>query len=280
MVERPLLFFGADKRQRRVSAHTTGVGAFVVVIGALVVLAEGHGVDAVVVDESHEGELGANQVVFDDDFAFAEGFSHEHVAESAVGFGFILRNDYALACCQSVVLEDGGIGATRADIGEGFVIVREAAVGGCRDVVAGHEFLGELLARLNLRGSLGVPEDGYAGGAESVYDTCGQTGFRADDAEVDVLLLSKGEEGGNVGVGNGYTLGQVCYAGVAGGTKDVTHLRAAAELVDDGVLASAGSYDKYFLHQCLKWRMPVKSMAMWWLLAASMLSASRTLPPG
>ena len=208
MRERPLLFVGADERQGSIGAHTARVGAEVAVVGTFVILTERHGIDATMIHEGHERELRALEEVFDHHFAFAERLSHKHVAESVVRLGLVLRYNYAFAGSQTVVFENRGISPAGTDVGDGFVVVGETAVRGCRHIVTCHELFGKLLAGLNLCGGFGVSEDGNACRAEGIHHACGETGFGSYDAEVDLLLLCEGEKGRNVGVGDGHALGK------------------------------------------------------------------------
>ena len=178
----PLLLFCADKGQRSIGAHSAGVGTFVAVIGALVVLTQGHRIDAIVVHKGHEGELRTFQIVLDDHFSFAERFTHQHITQRLLCFLLVLGYHYALAGRQAIVFEHSRIRIARTHISDSFIIIGKTAVCRCRHMIFGHELFGKLLAGFNLRGVFGMTEHRYIRYAESISHAGRQTGFRSDYA--------------------------------------------------------------------------------------------------
>ena len=98
------------------------------------------------IHKSHEGELRTFQIVLDDHFAFAEGFTYQHIAQRMVCFLLVLCNHDTFACCQTIVFEYGRIGVAGTNIGDGFFVVVETAICRCRHMILSHQFFGELFA--------------------------------------------------------------------------------------------------------------------------------------
>jgi hypothetical protein len=98
---------------------------------------------------------------------------------------------------------------------------------GGRDVVAGHEALGEILGGFKLRGFLGRAKNLQATGAENIDHAGCQRRFRADDGEVDLVLLGEISQGFRIGDVDVFQLVLARRAGIAGG--DVNFLQPSAD---------------------------------------------------
>ena len=146
-----------------VGSHAAGVGAGVAFADALVVLRGGDldGVGAVA--EGEEGELFAGEELFEDDLGLlgAEQSAGEHLGGCLFGFEVGVADDDALACGEAVGFDDDGDGEAAELFADLFERGAEG-VGRSGDVVALHEFFGEGLAGLELRGVLGGAEDAVA----------------------------------------------------------------------------------------------------------------------
>ena len=189
----------ADLGNGAVGTHAAGVGAFVVVVGALVVLGDGHGPEFGAADEAHEGEFLAFEEVFDDDLGagLAEAVVDEDVVESGDGGVDVHGDGDTLAGGESVGLDDDG-GAVFAHVGDGVFEVVEGAVLGGGDVVAGHQLLGEVFGAFDLGGGLVGAEGLDAGRGEVVDESFDQGDFRADERPVVLVVLHEADEGGVV----------------------------------------------------------------------------------
>ncbi len=108
----------ADLGNGAVGAHAAGVGSFVVIVGALVVLGDGHGPEFGAADEAHEGEFLAFEEIFDNDLGagLAEAVVDEDVVESGDGGVDVHGDGDALAGGESVGLDDDR-GAVFAHVG-------------------------------------------------------------------------------------------------------------------------------------------------------------------
>src|SRR5262249_2839338 len=116
---------------------------------------------------------------------------------------------------------------------------------------------------------------------EAVDEPARQRQLRADDGQVDRLLLRVREQAVHVVHRDRCALGELRDARVAGGAEDRARARALRELPDERVLAPAPTNDQdAHESQCRKCRTPVISMAAPSASAARMTSSSRLLPPG
>mmetsp|Transcript_5856 Transcript_5856/g.23004 ORF Transcript_5856/g.23004 Transcript_5856/m.23004 type:complete len:376 (+) Transcript_5856:1309-2436(+) len=190
------MHIGRDDGRRRIGAHAAGVGAFVAVQQALVVLAGGQRDDVLTVAHDDEAGLLAGEEVLDDDARAAGVVGHaelvvfEDPRDRLVGLIQGHRDDDALASRQAVGLDDDGRTAA-VDVGMGRCRVGEGLVGRGRDAVALHEVLGEGLGAFELGGGLGRAEDAQAACAELVDHARRQRRFRADHGQRDLVLGGK-----------------------------------------------------------------------------------------
>ena len=275
--------FLGDERHGRIGSHAARVWSGVIVVGTLVVAGDVERVELASVDQTHERELRAVEELLDHHAALAELLVEQHVAQRVFGLAHSEGHDDALAGGESVIFYHN---RNRAglDICKRLVEVAERAVGRSRHAMTRHEILSILFRTLDAGRSLGRAEYLQSLLAEAVDDAEGQRGLRAHDRHVYFILLGESEQSLDVRHGQGNAFGLRGDAGVAGRAVDLRYPFRPGEAVDDGVAASAASYHKNFLshgrRQCLKWRIPVKSMAMPFSLAFFTESSSRMLPPG
>jgi hypothetical protein len=117
---------------------------------------------------------------------------------------------------------------------------------GGRDVVAGHEALGEILGGFELRGFPGRAEDLQAAGAEDVDHAGGQRRFRADHGQVDLVLLGEvSQASGSVML----TFSSSCSRAVPAlpGATQTFCTPGAGPASRPGVFAAAGADDEDFM---------------------------------
>ena len=198
----------------------------------------GQGVDLGAVHEAHEAEFGAVQEFLYHHAAFAELVVEQHVAQSGLGFGVVLGHDDAFAGGQSVIFDDDLFGTGQHVVERGPELLERAR--SCRgDVVAGHQFLGERLAGLDLRGGPGGAEDAQAPFAELVDNAVSQRHFGAYYGQRYGGV--GGEAGQVVDVGHRDLNGRGLHvdAGVAGSAIYAAHRFGALQRIHNGVLAAS-----------------------------------------
>src|SRR6185295_1043071 len=157
--------------------------------------------------------------------------------------------------------------------------IAKRRVRGGRYAVALHETLGEFLGALEPRGGLRRAENPQARRPERVHDTLGERRLRTDDGEDNGFLLREFDQFGYRGQRD---IGEPVLArgaGVAGRDVYPRDARRARELPRQRMLPSTRADDQQ-LHQCLKWRKPVNTIAIPCSSAAAITSSSRWLPPG
>jgi hypothetical protein len=217
-------------------------GALVAVENALVILAGGEGEDVLAVDHDDEAGFLAVEEVLDDDAGagIAELVAREHVVDGGVGFFQRHRDNDALAGGQAVGLDDDGR-ALLVDVGVCCGRLGKSLKTGRRDVVASHEALGEILGGFKLGGFLGRAEDLQTTGAENIDHASRQRRFRADDGEVDLVLLGEISQGFRIGDVDVFQLVLARRAGVAGGDVNFLHTFGLRQTPGHGVFAAAGT---------------------------------------
>ena len=137
-----VLLVGHDGH-RAVNAHAAGVGAFVALERALVVLRGGHGAHGLAVGKGQQRALGTNEHLLDNHgvAGIAKGAA-KALAHGLLGLLELSRHDNALACGQAVSLHDQR-GTLLTHIGESRSLVSKRAIGGRRNAGTLHELLGE-----------------------------------------------------------------------------------------------------------------------------------------
>lgn len=164
--------------------HTARIGPLVAVKCPLVILRQHHRPYLMPGDEAHERKFRPREEILDDDLARAEFVVEQHVLQGGVGLLHRLGDHHALARGQPVVFQHGRQ-RTRSDIVHRRGIIGEGPVTGRRNGVFGHQVFGELLARLDTRGSLRRAESPQPGGLERIDHTRRQRHLGADDRKAD-----------------------------------------------------------------------------------------------
>ena len=184
-----------DDGNRRVHAHAARVGAFVVFVGALVILGGRHGNHGDAIGEREHRAFGAGHHLLEDDRgARLAKASVKALANGLVSFLLGERNRYALASRQTVGLDDDGR-TLLVKVGKRRVAVREGAV--CRrgQIVLHHETLGEVLGPLDAGAGCTGTKAVDAGIAHDVGDAGDERSLRADDHEFAVILAGEVDDG-------------------------------------------------------------------------------------
>ena len=226
---------GGEEAGVEVSAHAAGVGAFVVVEDALVVLGGGEGQEGCAGAEADEADF----------FAFEEFFEEEMGAEAfdgVFGLGGGGGDDDAFAAGETVGFDDDGQGEA-GEGGVGFLISGDLDGAGGGDGGAFEELFGEDFGAFEAGGGLGGADDVEIALAETVDDAGDQRGFGADDGEVD------GEGFGEVGVtgdvsGRGEAAGELGDAGVAGAGDEIGDLGRLGQAPGEGMFAASAADDQ------------------------------------
>ena len=107
--------------------------------------------------------------------------------------------------------------------------------------MAGHEALGEILRGFELGGFPGRAENLQAAGAEDIDHAGRQRRFRADDGEVDLVLLGEISQGFRIGDIDVFQLVLARRAGIAGGNANLLQAGGLGQAPGHGVLAAAGT---------------------------------------
>ncbi|MNO73014.1 hypothetical protein D3C76_639730 [compost metagenome] len=235
--------------RRGVGPHAAGVEAGVAVADPLVILAGGHGQHVLAVHHDDETRLFPVQELLDHHTGtgVAEGIAGEHVAHCRFRLFELHGDDDALACRQTVSLDDDG-GTLLAQVGQSGLHLGEVLVFGGGDGVARQEVLGEGLGALQLGGGGGRAEDGEPFGTEGIHHPFHQGRFRPDYGETDLLGFGEGQQGLDVGRLDGDVLyaALVGGAGIAGGDEHPGHHGGLLGFPGQGVLTAAVANDQYF----------------------------------
>ena len=150
-------------------------------------------------------------------------------------------DDDALAGGKAVGLDDDW-GALFLDVVAGCFGIGEDFVLGCRDAVLLHEVFGEGLGALDLGCEFARAKGLDAGLVHGIDDAIRQGDFRADDDEVDGLLLGELDEGfvvADVDVSD--ALGHISHARIARHSVELRCLRRLREFPGQRVLAATGT---------------------------------------
>ena len=248
MLQRKGLVLLGDERQRRISAHATRVRTFVVVIRTLMVLRERHRIDLLPMHKAHKGKLRTLQEIFYHHLAFAERFVAEHILQSRVRLFQGLRYHHALACRQTIVFQHGRQ-TPCTHICNGVLVAFKRPITCRGHMVFGHNLFGKLLAGLNLRRCLRVPEDRHARIAECVHHACRQRRLGTYHRQINGLLPCECHQCRHIRVLDSHTLRQRGNTRIAGCTIYLFHLRATREGMHNGMLTPTRTDYKNFLHK-------------------------------
>ena len=236
---------GHDRR-RSVGAHPAGVGTFVVIQQALVVLGgrQRHRRDAVGDDE--ERCFLPLQFFFDDDplaGLLEDPVLHQQI-NGPQGFAERVGDDGAFAAAQAIRLDDDR-GAQLAHVSARGLRIIEHRETGCRHVILLHEILGEGLAGFQACRPLGGAEDPQAPLLEDIDDALRQRPLRADDRQIHVSRFGKLRQRLEILGADIHQLGQLADAAVARRAVERVHLRRLAQLPEQCVLPSPRSHHQH-----------------------------------
>ena len=153
-------------------------------------------------------------------------------------------DQHALAGRQAVGLQHHGIVEKSAPkrLFRGARLV-EDPVGGRRDLVAGHEILGEGLAPLQPRRLRRRTHERHSGLAKKVSDAVHQAGFRSDNSQVHALIDGEIQQLPERELRKKTGLGGRRDSGVSRGAVNLPDPVAQAQLPDQRVFSSAGADD-------------------------------------
>ena len=185
-------------------------------------------------------------------FAVEELFDHDTVARIAKsvacqhvmngGFCFLQRHrhDNAFTSSQAVSFDDDRR-AFLTQIGQRWLNLSEVLIFRRRDLVTGEEIFGEGFGAFQLCSTFGWPEDLQASGAERIDHANHQRRFRADDGQVNLLVLGKAQQSWNIGDADSHVLqcGLQCGTGVTRCDKNGINQRGLCGFPGQGVLAPA-----------------------------------------
>ena len=238
---------GGVETGRRESAHAARVRAFVMVVGALVILRRRHGLEVLAVNERKNRDLGAGEELLDDHAGTgaAEGTAVDCVLDCLDGFFLGHGDGHALAECKAIRL-DNDRRAVLLDVLNRVRRVLKNGIACGRDIVFLHQILGKGLAALDDGSVLARTEGADACGLERVNHAECERIIRRDHDEVGLVLLGESHYAVDVGRLDGNALRLSGNAAVARGTPDVVHLGAFLQCMDDGVLTAAAADNQNF----------------------------------
>ena len=187
-----------NPREGRIGSHTAGVGAGVAVVRALEILRGSQRHNRAPVADAEERDLGAVQVLLDEDCGPALGGSIPVIlGEAGPDVGKCLvaigGDDDALSCRQAVILDH--VGSTEGVQG-GFGLLNGHAHPRHRGgyLGNGHDLLGEGLRPLQACRFARRSENRESRLPEVIRDTDDQRSFRTDDDEIHLVVLGQGDE--------------------------------------------------------------------------------------
>ena len=183
LVDNALRGLFGEPRQGAVGAHAARVRALVAVAHALEVLRGLQRHDSSTVSEAEERDLGAVEVVLDDD---RSRVARQAGARMLRGLGAVGGHDDALAGGKRVILHD--VGGTQI-VERGLNLVQRGAREGAsrRHAGIGHDLFRERLGGLETRRVLRRAKNGDSVVQDRIRDARDERRLGADDHEVDVL---------------------------------------------------------------------------------------------
>ena len=136
----------------------------------------------------------------------------QHILQCLVSLFQCLRHDNSLAGSQAIILQHNRK-FTGIDISQRLAVIGERAVRRRRDIVLGHQRLGEILAGLDAGRSLRRAENFQAAGLELIHDAGSERNLGTDHGKVNAFLTGEISEFVNLGIlqGNAFRLtGNAC----------------------------------------------------------------------
>ena len=220
---------------RRESAHAAGVRAFVVVVGALMILRRRHGLEVLAVNEGEHGNLRTGQELLDDDArtGAAECTAVDRVLDRLNGF-FLGHGDRNTLAERKTIRLDNDRRAVLLDVLDRVRRVLKNSVACGRDIVFLHQILSKGLAALDDGSVLARTEGADACGLERVHHAERERIIRRDHNEIRLVLLRERDHAVDVGRLDGNALRLSGDAAVARSAPDMVNLGAFFQCMDDG----------------------------------------------
>ena len=236
---------GCHHGSRRISAHTSGVRAFVAVENLLVILRRAERQHVLAVDEGEHARFLALHELLDHDFRSgraktATKASVDGLVRGFAGFG----DDDALASRKSVRLDYHREALQRA-VGFRLGGIGETSVGGRRDVELAAQILGETLGAFELRRCTRWAEHLEAGCLQIVGDARNQRRLWPNHDEIDLEFFGKPNDRRMIGQIDRHALRDFSNAGVAGRTIQLAQQRTGTDRPCQRVLTPAGTENKH-----------------------------------
>ncbi len=192
---------------RRVSPHAAGVRAGIAVAYAFVILAGGHRQHVLAVDHHDKACLFAVEELLNHDTVarVAKGVACQHVMNGGFGFFQRHRHDNAFTGSQTVSFDDDRR-AFLTQISQGWLNLGEILVFRRRNLVTSEEIFGEGFGAFQLGGPFGWAKDLQTRRAERIDHANHQRRFRANDGQVNLLVLGKAQQRRNIGDADSHVL--------------------------------------------------------------------------
>lgn len=193
----------SSNRSRGVSTHATSVQTSISFSNSLVILRRRKVDDGVTVREGQDRELITLEEFLNDNLvtSVTKGLVLHNLLESSVSLLLGLRNQNALAGSKTRSL-DNDIVVDLGNISLGLFVISKVFEFSSRNIVLGHEVLGESLGAFHDGGLLGRTKGGDANLSEGSLDTVNQRLLRTGNNQVDIGLQSKLDQLGEVTAAN------------------------------------------------------------------------------
>ena len=210
------------------------------------ILRRNHRTNRLAVGKRKDGNLLARHEFLDDDAAArrAERFALHDLVDGGKRFLLGHGDDDALARRESVRLDDDGrtlgfdVGARGGSIGKHLILRR-------RDAVLLHEVFGKCLRTLNIRRELRGAECLDSLRRQCVDNAARKRRLRADDDEIDAVLLGKSDDCRIVRRRDlRYAFGDCCHARIAWNRIEFFRLRTILELPCERMFTPAAADDQ------------------------------------
>ena len=242
---RPAMNFRRHAGRGRIGAHTTGIRPLIAVKDTLVILTGRQRQDVLAVNHDDEAGFLAIEELLDHDAGagVTQLVAGQHVVDGGMRFFQVHGDDHPLAGGQTVSLDDDGrplgidVSMRCGSIGEGLEFGRG-------DVVPGHEALGEILGRLQLRCFLGRAKNLQATIAENIDHTGSQRRLRPDDRQQHLIFFSKISQRLRIRKRQVFQLMFARRARITRSNIDLLQPRRLGQLPGHGMFAATGANDE------------------------------------
>ena len=226
-----------------IGTHAAGIGTFVIIENSLMVLGGNHRYHMGPVAEAEDRRFFPFHKFFDDyrPSGTAEAVSFQHVFYGINGFFFALGNDDALACCQTVRLDDNRILPVVFQVFHGLVFIGKYLIGCCRNIVFLHQVLGKSLGPFDTGSCFRGAKEGQPLCFEFVCQTFSENRFRPCNGEIHLHQSGKVQN-----IFMALQRNQVCYithAIITGDGVDFGDRRTLCQPPEQGMFPAAASND-------------------------------------